>query len=104
MKDSAGMPMEGERVDFYLGTVWIDFAITDSNGVAKAKHQIDEAGTYQLKANYDGREYHLPCDSNTITVEVGEKTTPLDNTMYIAIGVVAVAIILIAVLFMRMRS
>ena len=74
LKDEDGNPVADSAVDYYIssGAGWntIGFAPTDTSGVASMDYTSTEAGTFKLKAVYEGTQKYAGSSSEEVTLEV----------------------------------
>jgi hypothetical protein len=56
LQDSAGNPLSGMSVNYYVGSQSIGTATTDASGVSTISYTPTAAGTYAIKAAYTGNQ------------------------------------------------
>jgi peptide/nickel transport system substrate-binding protein len=109
IKDDKGSPIEGIYVDFVVGGVTIGSKLTDVNGVAEFTWVPVAQGTYNVNTYFAGTTAYQSIATSTKTVQIGAETppppppTPPDNTM-LYLGIAAVVIIGVALIFVRTRK
>ena len=74
LKDENGNPIADSIVDYYIssGAGWskVGLAPTDTGGVASMDYTPTEAGTFKLKAVYEGTRKYAGSSSEEVTLEV----------------------------------
>ena len=62
----------GGTVSIYRDGVFVTRVNTNSSGVFSKRLRVGSSGTYQYKVVYEGDSMHEPCESEPVTVMVGE--------------------------------
>jgi hypothetical protein len=99
LRDQAGRVLVGVRVSFYLDnpTRYIGTATTDSRGYANIFYELQDPGTYSLRAEFGGiDQYHGSSQTAQITVA----NVLLQQVLIATIGV---AVVLAVVIVVRKR-
>lgn len=97
LNDEDGKPINGAAIDFYVGDTKYGSANTDSKGTASLAFTPSKAGVLQIRARYVGGGSYCGSDSETANLDV-----PMDYTLYVAVGSMAV-FTLIVILLLRRR-